>query len=133
MSPRLQFRLNFPVRVADTQRDSIRRPQLGWPTLLSSRDSDPLKNAEDAFQPTHERAHFFASSVMNAVLAQLQQGLISTQPILQLTGELGDALLAREGAVRVGEQVSILVAQGLVDVHDARSSYRFQPPATAIS
>lgn len=80
-----------------------------------SRDSDALKNAEDAFQPTHERAHFFASSVMNAVLAQLQQGLISAQPILQLTGELGvgKTFVMREAIARWGARVH---AQWL-DVH----------------
>lgn len=67
-----------------------------------------MKNAEDAFQPTQERAHFFASSVMNAVLAQLQQGLIAAQPILQITGEpgVGKSFVMREAIARWGARVN---------------------------
>lgn len=64
-------------------------------------------NAEDAFSPTQDRSHFFASSVANVVLAQLQQGLDHDRPILVVTGEadVGKSSVVREACARWGARV----------------------------
>ena len=64
-------------------------------------------NAEDAFAPTSDRSHFFASSAANAVLVQLEQGLIHAQPVTVVTGEpgVGKTCVLREACARWGARV----------------------------
>ena len=64
-------------------------------------------NAEDAFSPTHDRAHFFASSVAEDVLAQLQHGLDHELPVIVVTGEpdVGKSAVVREACARWGVRV----------------------------
>lgn len=64
-------------------------------------------NAEDAFAPTQDRSHFFASSAANAVLAQLEQGLVHALPVTVVTGEagVGKTCVLREACARWGARV----------------------------
>ncbi|MEQ1834688.1 MAG: ATP-binding protein, partial [Candidatus Eisenbacteria bacterium] len=64
-------------------------------------------NAEDAFAPTQDRSHFFASSAANAVLTQLEQGLVHESPITVVTGEalVGKTWVLREACARWGARV----------------------------
>ena len=64
-------------------------------------------NSEDAFTPTTDRAHFFASSVAEVALAQLQQGLDHERPVTVLTGEpgIGKSSAVREACARWGARV----------------------------
>src|SRR2546423_8734067 len=64
-------------------------------------------NAEDAFSPTQDRSHFFASWAADLVLAHLQQGLDHAQPAILLTGEaaVGKSATVREAAARWGARV----------------------------
>jgi len=67
-----------------------------------------VKTTDDAFMPTHERPQFFASSVMTTVLAQLQQGLQHSQPIMVVTGEagVGKTFVLREACTRWGARAT---------------------------
>src|ERR1043166_255130 len=64
-------------------------------------------NAEDAFLPTQDRKHFFASTVTETLLAQLQQGLDHPLPVLLVTGSagVGKSSLVREACARWGVRV----------------------------
>ena len=64
-------------------------------------------NAEDAFSPTRDRSHFFASSVAEVVLSQLQAGLDHERPVLVVTGEpgVGKSSVVREACARWGARV----------------------------
>ena len=64
-------------------------------------------NAEDAFAPTQDRSHFFASSAANAALAQLEQGLFHALPVTVVTGEpsVGKTCVLREACARWGARV----------------------------
>src|ERR1044072_3159034 len=64
-------------------------------------------NAEDAFLPTQDRKHFFASTVTETLLAQLQQGLDHPLPVLLGPGSagVGKSSLVREACARWGVRV----------------------------
>src|ERR1044072_1732241 len=64
-------------------------------------------NAEDAFLPTQDRKHFFASTVTETLLAQLQQGLDHPLPVPLVTGSagVGKSSLVREACARWGVRV----------------------------
>ena len=64
-------------------------------------------NAEDAFAPTQDRSHFFASAAANAVFAQLEQGLVHAHPVIVITGEasVGKTSVLREACARWGARV----------------------------
>ena len=64
-------------------------------------------NAEDAFTPTRDRSHFYASSVAEVVLSQLQAGLDHARPVLVVTGEpgVGKSSVVREACARWGARV----------------------------
>lgn len=102
-----EFRLNPRVQSAETPCEPIQRSGAAErprsPTL-STRDTHAVKTTDDAFMPTHERPQFFASSVMTTVLAQLQQGLQHSQPIMVVTGEagVGKTFVLREACTRWG-------------------------------
>lgn len=64
-------------------------------------------NAEDAFTPTRDRAHFFASTVAEVVLSQMQAGLDHELPVMLVTGEpdVGKSSVVREACARWGARV----------------------------
>src|SRR5437762_2408286 len=101
--PSLTSRLNLAASPADnrgrlqTSRGTLSRPPL-------TPNGHGSVNAEDAFLPTQDRKHFFASTVTETLLAQLQQGLDHPLPVLLVTGAagVGKSSLVREACARWG-------------------------------